>query len=295
MPDIALIELKRRLREQAPAEDITIEALRAGLEGAASRTRIDPQIELRRIELGGIPAGSVRPQNAADRAATLYFHGGGFVAGSSKSHGPLAASIASETGMQAFVPDYRLAPEHVWPAAEDDAFAAYRGVLDLGISPSNLAVVGDSAGANLVVTTLLRAKAHGIDQPRVCALMSPWIDLDLQGGSIERRAHVDPTLRRDRLERYAAVYRGRHRGTEILRSDLSGLPPVLIQAGGDEILCDDSVRLADALSAAGVRARLEIWPGLFHVWQAYAPWLQEGRAAIAELGEFLRNEMKDVI
>jgi epsilon-lactone hydrolase len=239
--------------------------------------------------IGDRPAEWLRPDGAIADSAILYLHGGAFVGGSPNSHRPLAAAIASASGVATLVLDYRLAPEIPWPAAEIDAWAAYRALREQGIS--RIAIMGDSAGGNLAMATLLRAKAEQVKLPEACVLLSPWIDLDLKSESVRSLASVDPTLRADQLARFAAMYRDGKSGLDIINADLTGLCPILIQAGGDEILRDDSVRLAAALKAARVKVTLEIEPGLFHVYQAFAPWLEKGRQAIDRIGAFVSRAL----
>jgi monoterpene epsilon-lactone hydrolase len=286
--DFRLEDLKTKLRAQREAAGLqSLDAMRAGMEAVVARVRIDPRVTVTTGEIGHRACEWLRPEDARNGAAILYLHGGGFVAGSCTSHRPLASSLALASRRDICVLDYRLAPEHPWPNAEQDALAAYRDLWAQGFAAKDIAIVGDSAGGGLAVSTLLNARNEGFALPGCAVLFSPWVDLDLEGDSIVSRASVDPTTRADALARYALQYRGPTAGPHILYADLHGLPRILIQAGDDEILRDDSVRLDASLTAAGVESTLEIGPGLFHVWQAFGPWLQEAREAIARAAAFL--------
>ncbi len=285
MADIPLGDLKRRLREQRPADARPLREMRDDLDAIAQRVRIDPRVTVTPVQAGECAAEWLRPAGARPGAALLYLHGGGFVGGSCASHRHLASAIALAANVDTLLLDYHLAPEHPYPAAEHDAAAAYRWLLDQGISAP--AIAGDSAGGGLAVATLLRARDSGWTLPSRAALLSPWLDLDLEGDSITRLAATDPTLRADQLARFAALYRSDKAPPRVLDADFTGLPPMLIQVGAEEILLDNSVRLARKLDAAGAMPALEIWPELFHVWQAFGPWLVEAREAVARIGVFL--------
>jgi acetyl esterase/lipase/alkylhydroperoxidase family enzyme len=289
MADLSVDDLKARLTAQRTSGDTPLAELRAALEASSAKVRIDAGIVVEKTRVGDRPAEWLRPTAALADSAVLYLHGGAFVGGSPNSHRPLAAAIASASRVATLVLDYRLAPEHPWPAAELDAWAAYLALREQGIS--SIAVAGDSAGGNLAMAVLLRAKAEHVKMPKNCVLLSPWIDLDLKSESVRSLASVDPTLRADQLARFAGMYRNGKLGLDILNADLTGLCPILIQVGGDEILRDDSVRLAASFKAASVPVTLEVGPGLFHVWQAFAPWLEEGRQAIARIGGYVNQIM----
>jgi acetyl esterase/lipase len=293
MADIPLADLKDRLRRQrdlGAAADLA--TMRAAMDAAAARTRLDPGVSVSEAVVGRCPGEWLRPDGANADSAILYLHGGGFVGGSCVSHRPMVSALARASGCNAFVAGYRLAPEHPWPAAELDAFDVYSAMLESGIASERIAIAGDSAGGNLVVTTLLRARDARLPMPACAVLFSPWIDLDLNGESIRSVAAIDPTLRAEGLANYARLYRDGAPGPKILDSDLSRLPPLLIQAGGDEILRDDAVRLQAKLAAAGVDVTLEIGEGMFHVWQAFGPWLPQARDAIARAAAFIAAEAK---
>jgi len=228
-------------------------------------------------------------------ATVLYLHGGGFVFGSVASHRQLVARLSRAAGVRCLAIDYRLAPEHPFPAALDDAQAAYRWLLAEGVEPRRLAVAGDSAGAGLGVIAATRLRDAGEPLPAVLACMSPWADLAGTAPSLDAHAHLDPVVRRPGLEKMAGLYLDgtdpRDPRASALHADLRGLPPLLIHAGGEEALLDDARRLAERARRAGVEVELEVWPGMIHAWHVFAGRLRAGREAIERLGERLRARL----
>jgi phosphinothricin tripeptide acetyl hydrolase len=190
------------------------------------------------------------------------------------------------------LPDYRLAPEHPFPAAVDDAVAAYRWLLDRGQTPERMVLAGDSAGGGLTVATLLALRDRGLPLPAAGVCISPWVDLTLSGASYDAKAATDPIVTRDGVTEMARAYLGQTEARTPLASplfaDLSGLPPLLIQVGSEEVLLDDSVALAKRAKTAGVDATLEIWPSMIHVWHWFLPMLDEAQAAIDVIGAFVQ-------
>jgi acetyl esterase/lipase len=245
--------------------------------------------------LGGIPVINVEVAGADTERVIFYLHGGAYAIGTAASSVGLASELARRAGNRLVTVDYRLAPEHPYPAAIEDAVAAYRGLLDSGVPPSAIALAGESAGAGLAVAALVALKHAGLAQPAAAVLMSPWADLTLAGNSIGAKAAVDPALTPEGLARRAADYLPDGDPAEGLVSpvfaDLTGLPPLLIQAGSHEILLDDATRLAARAAAANVAVTLEITPGVPHVFQAFAAILDEGDAALTSAGEFLRAHL----
>jgi acetyl esterase/lipase len=242
--------------------------------------------------LAGIPVVNVDVAGADSGKVIVYLHGGGYAIGSAASSVALASDLARRAGTRLVSIDYRLAPEHPHPAAIEDAIAAYRGLLDSGLGPAAVAVAGESAGAGLAIATLVALKKAGLPQPSSAVLMSPWADLTLSGDSITEKAPVDPGLTPKGLKRRAADYVASGDASDPLISpiyaDLSGLPPLLIQAGSHEILLNDATRLAARAAAADVSVTLEITPGAPHVFQAFAAILDEADAALTSAGAFLR-------
>jgi acetyl esterase/lipase len=226
----------------------------------------------------------------------LYLHGGIYVAGSRRTHRNLASRIGRAAGCAVLLIDYRLAPEHPHPAALDDALAAMRFMRSHG--PSGRAparrtfVAGDSAGGGLTLATLLALRDAGEPLPDGAVTLSAWTDLCATGESLRSRAELDPYLTGDQMDDWARLYLGdvdaRHPLCSPLYGDLRGLPPLLIQAGDHEVLLDDSVRLADRARSAGLDVTLEVFPEMFHVFQAFAGKLPEGREAVEKIGAWMR-------
>jgi acetyl esterase/lipase len=245
------------------------------------------------IELGGVKALRGSYPDAAEDAALLYFHGGAFVAGSAHGYRALSAALARAAGFTMWSLDYRLAPEHPFPAAIEDGVAAYRALLASGIVPERIVLAGDSAGGGLVLAALLALREAGDPLPAGAIVLSPWANLACDGITIETKAEEDPSLTPRGLRAGAMHYLGETDPRDPLASpvfaDLSGLPPLLIQVGSAEILLDDAVRLAEAAGAAGTAVRLDIWPNMPHVFPAFAFMLEAGRLAVADAGAFMRE------
>jgi epsilon-lactone hydrolase len=211
----------------------------------------------------------------------------------------LAADLASQVGRRTEAKvisvDYRLAPEHPYPAAVDDALAAYEALLDNGIAPSHIAFAGESAGGGLAIATLVNARDHGLPLPAAAFVMSPYADLTLAGMTMETRREVDPLLSRENLQARVTDYTSGHDAALGLISpifaDLSGLPPLIIQAGSHEVLLDDALRLAQQAATADVEVTLDITPQVPHVFQAYYPMLDEAAAALDRAGQFLSAQL----
>jgi epsilon-lactone hydrolase len=225
----------------------------------------------------------------------LFLHGGAYVVGSALAYHHFAGQIASRANAPAFVADYGLAPERPFPAAVEDAEAAYRGLASAGFS--RIAVVGDSAGGGpaLVVAARMAQAARDLAarRPIAVCVMSPWTDLDLSGDSIESRAKNDPLLSRDALENARQLYLGqanaKYPRASLLHADLGGLPPILLHVGEDEILLDDARRYADLVANSGAAAELHLWQGMVHVFPANLALLHAAREALDLAGDFLRS------
>jgi acetyl esterase/lipase len=234
-------------------------------------------------------------QSGTAGAQMLYLHGGGYFACSPKTHRAITGAYARHD-IKVFAADYRLAPEHPFPAALDDALAAYRGMIELGISPAELIVAGDSAGGGLALATLLAAKNAGLPMPACALLFSPWTDLAGTGESLVTNRQRDPMLVSERLREGGDIYLNGADPENPLASplygDLAGLPPLLIQVGEGEILRDDSTRLAERATKAGVQVDLKIWPGMPHVWQISQNFLPEARDALNQAVDFARSHLQ---
>jgi len=246
------------------------------------------------VSAGGVDGEWISPANAPPDKAILYFHGGGFRIGSVASLRDLIAQIALASGCRVLAINYRLAPEHRFPAALDDAIAAYGWMLDLGLKPANIAFAGDSAGGNLVLAAMLALRERGLPLPISAVLMSPWTDLAATGASYVSRAEADPIHQRPMILALAKSYLGGQGDpcdplVSPLYADLTGLPPLLIQVGDRETVLDDSVMFADKARAAGIDVSLEVWDGMIHVFQMFGAELPEAHQAIASIAGFLNR------
>jgi acetyl esterase/lipase len=263
---------------------------------AAARWVPNPPPQIRRIavDAGGVAAEWVVAPAAEPGRHILYLHGGGYVIGSPALYCHLTWRLASAAGARLLAVDYRLAPEHPFPAALDDALAAYGWLLSEGADPCRLTVVGDSAGGGLAFALLLRCRDEGrLPLPAAVAALSPWTDLALTGASLRRNLVADPFLDANGIPPIAACYLAgadpRHPYASPLYGDLTGLPPALIQVGSDEVLLDDATGMAQRLRAAGCEVALEVWPRMPHVWHLFATVMPEARRAIARVGAFARE------
>ncbi|HJP35870.1 MAG TPA: alpha/beta hydrolase [Gammaproteobacteria bacterium] len=243
------------------------------------------------VDAGGVPAHWVRAPESVEDRVVLYLHGGGYLLGSLTSHQDLVARIARAAKARVFNVDYRLAPEHPFPAAVDDATAAYRWLLDHGVDGARVVVGGDSAGGGLAVAAMVSLRDAGTPLPAAGVCISPWVDLEGIGDSMTSNANVDPMVRFEGLGEMAGAYLGgadpRSPLAAPIYADLAGLPPLLIQAGSIETLLDDSTRLHDRAEQAGVDSTIEVSEDMFHVWHAFAPMLPEGQQAIDRVGEYV--------
>jgi acetyl esterase/lipase len=242
---------------------------------------------------GTIPARLYRPAADGTLALLIWFHGGGWVLGGLESHDGTCRSLANASGCAVLAIDYRLAPEHPFPAAVDDAVSAYRFVLAQGIAPGRIAIAGDSAGGGLTAATLLAIRDQKLPLPAAGALLSPWVDMEGLGESMNGGVTDDPMVAKHLIAAMAPPYlNGADPRTPLaapLYADLRGLPPLLIQVGRRETLLDDSTRFAQRARRAGVDLTLDVWPGMIHVWQIFASELSEGREAVERIGEYLRK------
>ncbi len=293
MPSPELTQVIAMLRARQSAERPTLATLRQGFEAALSAAPIPADVSRDEITAGHRPAERLRTPGIERGRIVLFLHGGGYVIGSLKSHRELAARIGRASRAEVLSLDYRLAPEHAFPAAIDDAIAAYRWLLDHDFAPSHIAVAGDSAGGGLAVATLLAIRDAKLPQPAAAALLSPWVDLAGDGASMQSNAAADPMIQKEGLLAFARHYLHgtdpRHPMASPIHADLTGLAPMLIQVGGAETLLDDSLRLAARAEAGGVAVTLEKWDDMIHVWQIFAI-LPEAQRAVERIGAYLREK-----
>jgi monoterpene epsilon-lactone hydrolase len=259
--------------------------------------RTPPGVEFRSTVCGSIPAESVTVRGAPPaRRAVLYLHGGGYCQGSPATHRIITGQLALQSAARVVAADYRLAPEKPFPAAVEDAVAAYNGLLADGFAPSATVIAGDSAGGGLAVAAALRLHRDGLPQPAALVLFSPWVDLGL--GALGLPPPGEFIVTKPWLEECVRFYLAGHPATDPLASpiaaDLRGLPPTLIQVGTDELLLTDSRRLHAALTAAGVEATLQEFAHRWHVFQLNAGVLTDANRALASAGAFVRARASDV-
>ncbi|MGD9894202.1 MAG: alpha/beta hydrolase [Dehalococcoidia bacterium] len=274
------------------SEDGGVEETRAGFESMAQPVPDDVTVES--VDANGVPAEWVVPPDAVDGRVILYLHGGGYVIGSLNTHRALVAAIARSAVARALSLDYRLAPEHPFPAAVDDAVAGYRWLLAHGVRPEQTVIAGDSAGGGLTIATLIALRAAGEPLPAAGVCLSPWVDLEGIGDSMTAKADADPIVQKGPLqqmaERYLAGADPRTPLAAPLYAELQGLPPLLIQVGTSETLLDDSTRITERARAAGVEVTLEPWEEMIHVWQLFGPAMPEAQQAVERIGEYIRQQ-----
>lgn len=285
----SLLSARRFLAPKLSGQDV--ESARANLDMAGELWR--PIVHIDHIETlaNGVPSEWVIPAEMGSERVILYLHGGAYNAGSTRSHRALAANIAYAAHARALTIDYRLAPEHPYPAALVDAFSAYRWLLDEGFRPEQIIVTGDSAGGGLAIALLTALRERGYPMPAAAIVLSPWTDLSASGASWQENAKVDYLIHGSKLMEAARLYLQDTSPQTPLASpvyaNLKGLPPLLIQVGSEEVLLSDSQRLAKHARLSGVDVTLEVWEEMQHVWQFAARFLPEARQAIDRIGEFI--------
>ena len=270
--------------------DLTIAERRAAIESVAAPP--PPGTTVEPVDAGGVPAEWVIAAGVESIRVLLYLHGGAYQIGSPATLRHMIALISAATQVRVLSADYRLAPEHPFPAAVDDALTAYRFLLQ-GADQAAIAIAGDSAGGGLALATLVALRDAGDPMPAAAVAMSPWTDLALTGESLSTRADVDVMIRPDGMRASAATYLAgadpRHPYASPLYADLHGLPPILIHVGDAEVILDDSTRFAAKARAAGVDVTLEVWEQMPHVWHAFVGLLPESGQAIERIGGWLQS------
>ena len=283
--------LEAILRQSAFPVGSDVNEQRRALRELLSAQPLPADVTVTEAALGGVPTAEITVEGIEPRHFVLYFHGGVYVMGDAVLAADLASQVGRRTDAKVISVDYRLAPEHPYPAAVDDALAAYEALLDNGIAPSEIVFAGESAGGALAVVTLVNARDHGLPLPTAALAMSPYADLTLAGTTMETKREVDPLMSREGLQSRVTDYTAGQDAALGLISpifgDLAGLPPLIIQAGSHEVLLDDAVRLARQAATADVEVTLDITPEVPHVFQAYYPILDEAAAALDRAGQFL--------
>lgn len=285
-----------RKSAEAASQHTSLEAARDFGEGWAGLTAEPGGVDYLEVDAGGVAAMWVVPKGCQEDRVILGFHGGGFFSGSMYTHRKLFGHIAKAVGCRALVLHYRLAPENLYPAALQDALAAYQWLLGQGIQPAHLAFAGDSAGGNLAITTLLLARDKGLPLPAASLPISPWYDMEVTGDSADYNQGKDLLFTKEWIKNIAAIYLGekedrRNPYISPLYADLKGLPPVYIQVGGDELLLDDSTRLTERARNAGVEVQLDVFPFMQHTFQMAAGRAPESNDAIARIANWLKPRL----
>jgi monoterpene epsilon-lactone hydrolase len=271
----------------------TIDELRSDLESMTKLAKLPSKTRVEKIILNNISAEWICAKDAREDRVILYLHGGGYNLGSPNTHRELAANISMASGAKVLLPAYRLAPEHPFPSALEDSTSVYRWLLDTGLKGENIAIVGDSAGGGLSIATSISLRDAGAPSPASIVCISPWTDLEMSGNSIKTHAAIDPMLNLQSLKIMASNYIGdadpRSPLISPIHADLKGVSPMLIHVGSDEILLDDSTRIAEKAKKAGVDITLKVYDQMWHVWHFNARLMPEAKNAIEDLGYFIRK------
>jgi len=286
------VSVKRAVRKGVRGKGL--DEKRQMLDAAARRlVKLPNNCKVVPIDIEGLYAEWISTGITLKHKVILYLHGGGYALCSANTHRPLAARIGKASGVKVLFPEYRLAPEHPFPAAIEDAVNVYRWLLHQGFSPSNIVFAGDSAGGGLCIAAALVLRDQNEPLPAAIVCLSPWVDLTSSGESYRKNKWIDPYLSIEAVRAAVRMYAGDEKPDHPLISpifaDLSGLPPLFIQAGNHEILQSDAEKLAAQARNAGVPFTLKVWKGMWHVWQISGDALPEARKAIKEIGIFIRK------
>jgi epsilon-lactone hydrolase len=242
------------------------------------------------LQIGGVPAAMISVRESRPDCSVLFLHGGAYTIGSFRNYGHFTWRIGRAARARVLAIDYRLSPEHPFPAALEDAMSAYRWLVERGSTPRRMLIMGDSAGGGLTLALLLKLRDEGAPLPTGAVAMSPWTDLALTGASLHTNAVRDPMVVASEVSRFAQMYLGdadpRDPYVSPLYGDPRGLPPTLIQAGEDEVLLDDAIRMAQKMKGAGCDVELQVWSGMPHVFQLLVPVMPEANAAVEQIGAF---------
>ncbi|MBW1642533.1 MAG: alpha/beta hydrolase [Deltaproteobacteria bacterium] len=296
MPSQEFEQILELLKSFPDMSGLSFEEQRKGMEQNTSQLPVADGVTCEPITIGKLPAEWIVPAEILNDTVILYLHGGGYCIGSMDTHRSLVSFLSKSAKAKVLLIDYRLAPEHPFPAAVEDATAAYRWLNSEGHSPERLVIAGDSAGGGLTIATMLNLKETGDPLPAAGVCLSPWVDMEALGGSAKTKADIDPMVQRDPLLRMAKAYLGgadpKTPQASPIYADLKGLPPLLIQVGTAEILLDDAKRLAEGAKAAGVEVNLEVWDDMVHVWQFFVSMVPEAQKAIEGIAEFIRKHVR---
>jgi acetyl esterase/lipase len=288
--------LKGKIRREIINKNTSIERLRMECEKSAERlANIAEDITIDKAAYLPLYAEWIKPDGAEEGKAILYFHGGGFVMGNVNSHRGIVSNFVKMVGYKALLFDYRLAPEFPAPAAVNDSTAIYIWMLEQGYLPENIIFAGDSAGGGIELGTLIKLRDDGIPLPAACVAFSPSLDMTLSGESHQTRAKADPCTPKGMTETYYDYYVGdgdpRHPYISPLFGDLTGLPPIMIHVGNDEVLRDDATRFGEKADSFNVDVRVKVWKGMFHCFPLLAPMFEEATDAMKQVNAFIKQNM----
>jgi acetyl esterase/lipase len=294
MADPEIVALRALIAGRTRATEVA--QMRRDIDARGLNFGLAADVTVEKVSANGVPSEWTSTPKADTDSAVLYLHGGGYVIGSLDSHRHVASEVGRAAGTRTLAIDYRMAPEHPFPAAVEDSVAAYRYLLEQGIKPEKIAIVGDSAGGGLVVGAMLAIRDAGLPNAACGWCISPWVDMEALGASFVDRAATDPTVQKPTILMMAQTYLAgadpKSPYAAPIYGELRGLPPLLIQVGAAETLLDDSLRLARLAGMADVVVDLQIWPEMIHVWHLFHPVLAAGRRAIVSGGSFVRNAIK---
>ncbi|MBN1664481.1 MAG: alpha/beta hydrolase [Deltaproteobacteria bacterium] len=275
---------------------LPVEERRKQMDDRAAGMHLPRGFTVEGIDADGVQAEWVNLEGAPADRVLLYLHGGGYVVGSLVSHRQMIAYISRAAGASALSLAYRLAPEHPFPAAVEDAVTGYRWLIKQGFKPEKIAIAGDSAGGGLTMATLIKLRDSGDPLPACGICLSPWADLTGSSETYRTKAETDPMITVDGIQEMADMYLNGEDAKTPLASpvfaDLTGLPPLLILVGSEEVLLDDSVELDRKAKTCGVDCTLQVWNDMIHVWPMFSPILQEGKDAIDRIGKFYKNHVQ---
>jgi monoterpene epsilon-lactone hydrolase len=273
--------------------NMTIDEMRRGMESRTKLANLPRKTKIEKVSFNGISAEWICAKEAHEGRVILYLHGGGYNIGSPNTHRELAAHISMASGAKVLLPDYRLAPEHPFPSALEDATSAYRWLLDTGLTGGDISIAGDSSGGGLSIATSISLRDAGEPSPASIVCISPWTDLEMSGNSIKTHAEIDPMLNLQSLKIMASNYIGdgdpRSPLISPIHADLKGISPLLIHVGSDEMLLDDSTRIAEKAKSAEVDVTIKIYDQMWHAWHLNVRLMPEAKNAIKELGSFIRK------
>jgi len=295
MSQAQLAQVVEMIRSGPDLASLPPPELRVVFDAMGDVTPPDPSIVYDTVSADGVRCEFGLAPGSRPDATVMYFHGGGYVIGSLRSHRGLVARLGQAAGIRTYAIDYRLAPEHPYPAAVDDGITAYKWLLANGTSPDRVVFAGDSAGGGLAVATMLRCKSADVPLPRAAVLFSPFVDMGTTGQSLvdnrERDVLVTEGVAPAMASTYLSGADARSPEASPIYGDLNGLPPILIQVSSHEALLDDSLRLLRAAILADVDVQISLYRDVPHVWQLYAAVLDEGQSAIEEAGNFLKKHL----